>query len=100
MTGGVVESGPAVADGVVYTGSWDNKVYALSTFGNPTASFAGIPAIATTTAPAPVAEPEPSFPLPVVVLVIAGIMIIAGGGFVVRRWHVRKKKPSLLEEQD
>ncbi len=54
-----------------------------------------------TTAP-PVTAPQPSAPSPLlnIVLVLAAIGILAGGGFTARRWWIRRQNPALFVEYD
>jgi len=59
------------------------------------------PVTTQTTAP-PVASPQPAAPSPLlnIVLVIAAIGILAGGGFMARRWWIRRQNPTLFAEND
>lgn len=52
----------------------------------------------TTAAPAPASQSSPGSLLPVIAL--AGLIILAAGGFVVRRWWIRRQNPTLFEEYD
>jgi hypothetical protein len=54
-----------------------------------------------TTAP-PATAPQPSAPSPLLnlVLVIAAIGVLAGGGFIARRWWIRRQNPALFTEYD
>jgi hypothetical protein len=52
----------------------------------------------TTVPPATTAKPSAPSPLLNLVLVIAAIGMLAGGGFIVRRWWVRQQNPALFEE--
>jgi hypothetical protein len=54
----------------------------------------------TTAAPAHVSEPAPAFPLPTIVAGISGLFIIAGSGFLIRRWWIRRQNPALFREYD
>jgi predicted outer membrane repeat protein len=59
------------------------------------------PVTTQTTAP-PAASPQPAAPSPLlnIVLVIAAIGILAGGGFMVRRWWIQRQNPALFVEYD
>jgi hypothetical protein len=63
------------------------------------AAVTNAPATTQTTAP-PATSPQPAAPSPLlnIVLVIAAIGILAGGGFMVRRWWIRRQNPALFEE--
>jgi len=52
----------------------------------------------TTAPPATAPQPAASPPLLSLVLVIAAIGILAGGGFMVRRWQIRRQNPAPFEE--
>ncbi len=57
------------------------------------------PAVTQTTAvPAPDHGQAPEIPLPL--LVIAGLVILAAGGFVARRWWIRRQNPALFRKYD
>jgi hypothetical protein len=55
-----------------------------------------------TTAPpaTPAAKPSAPSPLLNIVLAIAAIGVLAGGGFMARRWWVRRQNPALFAEDD
>jgi predicted outer membrane repeat protein len=57
------------------------------------------PVTTQTTAP-PATAPQPAAPSPLlnIVLVIAAIGILTGGGFMARRWWIRRQNPALFEE--
>ena len=54
----------------------------------------------TTAAPAQAREPAPAFPLPTMVAGIAGLFIIAGSVFLIRRWWIRRRNPALFRDYD
>jgi hypothetical protein len=54
----------------------------------------------TTVPPATTPQPSASSPLLNIVLVIAAIGVLAGGGFLARRWWIRRQNPALFEEYD
>ena len=59
------------------------------------------PVTTQTTAP-PATAPQPAAPSPLlnIVLIIAAIGILAGGGFMARRWWIRRQNPALFREYD
>jgi len=54
----------------------------------------------TTAPPAASVKPAAQSPLLNIILVIAAIGILAGGGFMVRRWWIRRQNPALFAEND
>jgi len=54
---------------------------------------------ATTTAPA-ISRPDTGFPLPAMALIIAGCVVLIGGGWYVRRWYIRRQNPALFRDYD
>jgi PGF-pre-PGF domain-containing protein len=62
---------------------------------------ASAPVAAQTTAPpAAPAKPAVQSPFMNIVLVIAAIGVLAGGGWYVRRWWIRRQNPALFTEYD
>jgi hypothetical protein len=59
------------------------------------------PVTSQTTVP-PATTPQPAAPSPVlnIVLVIAAISVLAGGGWYARRWWIRRQNPALFAEYD
>ena len=108
-TGGSVHSSPAVSNGVVYVGSWDKNLYAIggastgqvntqTTISTQSVSTNG--AAATTVASTQNIRNTPSFVsssdngsfnASLLIIVILGLLILAGGGYVIYRM---KRKPS------
>ncbi|MFA5267729.1 MAG: PGF-pre-PGF domain-containing protein [Methanoregula sp.] len=75
----------------------------MSEVAQPPARAAIVKAPATTQTTAPPANPaKTSAPSSLlnIVLVIAAIGILAGGGFMIRRWWIRRQNPGLFEEYD
>jgi hypothetical protein len=81
-SGGNVYSSPAVVDGVLYFGSYDNNVYALGALSTPTPS----PTASPSSSPTPTASPSsttPGFPdqfillLGIIIVVIVVIIVVA-----------------------
>jgi len=54
----------------------------------------------TTAPPAPTPQPAAPSPFLNIVLIIAAIGILAGGGFIVRRWWIRRQNPALFAEYE
>jgi len=90
---------PAVATPALTTGtSFGSVVEEQATLQNVATE---IPATKQTTAP-PAATPQPAAPVPLlnIVLIIAAIGILAGSGFMVRRWWIRRQNPALFRQSD
>ncbi|MDD1689150.1 MAG: PGF-pre-PGF domain-containing protein [Methanoregula sp.] len=67
--------------------------YTRHTTAPVTTKITAVPAVA----PAP-ALPDTGFPLATVALIGAGCVVLAGGGWWVRRWWIRRQNPALFEE--
>ncbi len=65
-----------------------------------TRAFATKAPVTTQTTAPPAPDPQPAAPSPLlnIVLVIAAIGVLAGGGFMVRRWWIRRQNPALFGE--
>lgn len=60
----------------------------------------GVPAD-TTAVPAVANQPRAGgLPVTAIAFVAAGLLILAGGGFIVRRWWIRRQNPALFREYD
>ncbi len=65
----------------------------------PAAGVAKTPLTTQTTVPQmPAAKPDAPSPLLNLALIIAAIGVLTGGGFMVRRWWIRRQNPALFEE--
>ena len=70
----------------------------------PTAAQTTVQAVAeptaTQTAAAPPGGPAPGFPLGTVALVAGAVLVLAAGGYLVRRWWMHRQNPALFREYD
>jgi hypothetical protein len=65
------------------------------------AAVANVPVTTQITAPpATAAKPAAPSPLLNIILVLVAIGVLAGGGFMVRRWWIRRQNPALFWEYD
>ena len=70
----------------------------------PTAAQTTVQAVAeptaTQTAAAPPGGPAPGFPLGTVALVAGVVLVLAAGGYLVRRWWMHRQNPALFRDYD
>jgi PGF-pre-PGF domain-containing protein len=70
----------------------------------PTAAQTTVQAVAeptaTQTAAAPPGGPAPEFPLGTVALVAGVVLVLAGAGYLVRRWWMHRQNPALFRDYD
>ncbi|WP_284738429.1 Kelch repeat-containing protein [Methanoculleus oceani] len=70
----------------------------------PTAAQTTVQAVAeptaTQTAAAPPGGPAPDFPLGTVALVAGVVLVLAAGGYLVRRWWMHRQNPALFRDYD
>jgi hypothetical protein len=52
----------------------------------------------TTAAPAIATEPAPGFPFMSMLLIVAGMIVLAAVGFLIRRWWIQRQNPALFED--
>jgi hypothetical protein len=64
----------------------------------PTAVVTSPVPVHTTALPAAAPQPSAQSPLLDIVLVVAALGALAGGGFMVRRWWIRRQNPGLFED--
>ncbi len=55
---------------------------------------------ATQTTAAPAGQPAPEFPLGTVALVAGVVLVLAAGGYLVRRWWMHRQNPALFKDYD
>ncbi|MDO9325410.1 MAG: PGF-pre-PGF domain-containing protein, partial [Methanoregula sp.] len=56
--------------------------------------------VQTTVPPAAVSQPASGLPLATLALIGAGCVVLIGGGFLVRRWWIRRQNPALFRDYD
>ncbi|MCM2466407.1 hypothetical protein DIC75_08850 [Methanoculleus sp. CWC-02] len=45
-------------------------------------------------------QPAPEFPLPMIALVTGAVLVLAGAGYLIRRWWMRRQNPALFRNYD
>jgi hypothetical protein len=61
----------------------------------------GQPVVTSTTAvPSAQSVPKPGFPFMTIALIGAAGVVLAGSGFLIRRWWIRRQNPALFREYD
>ena len=48
----------------------------------------------------PAGDTMPDFPLPTIAIVTGAVLVLAAGGYLVRRWWIRRQNPALFKDYD
>ena len=65
-----------------------------------TATQTTVQPTATETTVVPVGDAAPDFPLRTVALIAGGVLVLAGAGYFIRRWWIRRQNPALFRDYD